>query len=1414
MNSAKIFNPLPNLWYGGTKDVEDIWVVGTDTTGTYFLGYVFMPPENWSPAEVSGLLTDFKQRPMPKVGESNKMGPEAEAVVLSVWDLFLQLPQFFENRADLMSTIDNVLELVNSGNHQQAWTALNEFQIAKQLPIIARNAQGVFSTCESLEARAVTIAEDQFRTACACHYNSKAIKGSPDSTANNSICSSASSTTSPLKYVKPWPELVCTEINSATKRLQNGQWQFCFSLRSATGLIAGQVFRDLMPHDDISSLKAMFHHVILKEPIFLTVTIVEPKSTGVTPIAVGVVNMSPVIDSVSLTTDMMMYKVADNDVKGWGRIIDTMISGGASLGYANQIHSLRVTIRTSPSMLPGNDEPFSAQSFIMDSFNPQDRIIVTSGNFILTSEDQRGPYWVEIVPSEGVKSIPAVSRSFPVKNGQALGQTVQICGNIINGTLHFKVYNKTSLLFTGTSAIKSLQDGNNTVALTCRGMFAGYIKLSVRTLISNISYQPTVDKLLNGGVGVAAIPLLSQSTLTQFYRPLLSRVLQSFEDPAQTKDAMASLAAMCEVSDRVGYLMKLFFVMEQTTRPDLLDSILNTYTEMLDKCPKTIHKNMPALLQWLVPQSEPLACTINLLEEKAVAFATEGPKDLVLAFLKTFVPLLTSLQPITPISQLGAFFDSIVASIRAREDGLLSDQLYSLLAEISFTKILFVGNLWVRVLGYTKPAWISDDLPTLLRLATLLKNIAQFQDPQFDHSSYLVPLVLSLMSRLIEKPAVCVGGGALFTTEIDPTRCDADLRGLLVCELTLVLGLLLERGEAVNMNEHYEVRQKCLDALRVVTHLVEAPVFPKRWISLYALQIRIAGLCLVYAQHLLPILPTTPTEAELTDTDIYATFLMICARLCSLRITTPDLLYPAEETAVRGILGHTFGDCLNSFCEVWDRLGTYDTSECANGYQVVMINSSRSIIQHLAQCLLLYSDRDSREKIGSVLHSIIIPGYAFTDEATGHRFLSLLLSSLDNVLSSLAKSELPSPETVLNFMDALNLPDAALVTRIEVFLNLSIGYYLYENLFTAGSVLRFCGDLKLMSLFELYCTRIISIFRNNFRVHGILYLELAKLYGWHDFNVVSAMDTPCLPQQRAAGRKRKLILMAIDCFAKAKEYALAISSSKLLFPPSEELGDYRMLSDLSKKLSTLYSKAISTPELVTHYYLVTFPKHRLPLISQKRYILDGGGLRIDEIRVALQAEYSIPCFIQDFNTGQQECILVKTVTPYFANKSMPDSVIASFYEYVPLPGTTSVTNLKVEETVYHCFQTFPSISGMCLVETVRRRVLGPIEAALKAVNDKVGQFKILLGKTVERTPGFEIQLEMALSGVITAPVNGGVSQYQQFLADAEMKAACEELGKYVKHAIEIYSSAVTEDRKPQVDLFWSEFHKVFKSEVI
>lgn len=1376
------------------------------------MGYSFMPPNIWSKDEVIGRLEKFTQLSLPEITVAQSELPAKESLILTIWDWFLQLPLYFDQRANIMEIIDKVLILCPSQTSlDQALALVEEFQQAKRLPIVARTIAGTFSACRVLNKSAIMLAEDQFRAVKPdLRANSRTTRVSA---ALNSARSSASMTTSPLNHDKPWPENITLSVESARKRAQSGTWEVSFALRSYVSLLCGEVIHQLRPHESVQQLSAKFGHVVLNEPEYLCVSICEPRETGNYPVAVGVANISRLVYLGAATFEVTMYSLHPKDPDGWGRAFETITQGKTSVRYSKQVRSLKISMKLTEVTGPESKMSDASQSFLMDSFNPQNRVIVSCNNFVLTSDEPGTLYWIKITPIGNIRlnSKPnSSSRSYPVKNGQSLGHTIDLAGDLDEGVIQFTVYVKGSALYVGKSKIKGFQDGSNTVALTSNNSFVGYIKLHVRILNSTVSYQPTVDKLLNGDGNVSAISLLSQTTQVQFYWQLLDRTLKSFIENPKSRDSIAALNAMCEIGDRVGYLMQLFFNTEQIPDPGLLGCLLTTYGSFLPECNISVHRNLPRILQWLAPHSALKIEVITETVHSLANFVQSGPNYLSKEVLRNFVDIIMSFKPIVGLPKLSEYVEAVVEIVPISSDAELKRQMFFFYAQLSDTPLLSQGDLWIRLLNWTRTAWSSDDLPSLHALAIFLKNVSLTAGSLVEHTSRLVPLVFSLLPHLLEKPAVCVGD-KLFDRKMN-TKCpESEMRGLLVCEYTIVLGLFLRSEELLSAPSMVDDRF-CAAALKTIRSLIEAPVFPKSWVSLYTLQVRIAIRCIKYLRPLLPTI--NPEGCKPQDLELHSKFLTLCARICGLRLLKPALLFPAERVAVSGIVADCFDQCLGELYKVWKDLATHDTDDCATGGQIIVVNNSPTLIQELIRALLQDANPETRAKLSAILHSIILSGYHGTGDEEEQRFLAMFLGSVDNVLSVLAKVELPSPEDVLNFIDALNLPDAVFLNKLETFMNLSIGYYLYENLFTAGSVLRFCGDLKLIRLFELYCTRICSIFRENFRVHGLVYIELAKLYQWNDFTVVNAMDFPKLPQQRASGRKRKLMLMAIDCFTKVKEYMMAIAVTKELCLPAEAIKDYRSLSELSSKLHMLYGKAETTPELVTHYYLVTFPSHRLPLFSKKLYILEGGSLRIDEVRDALQSEYGITCVIRDTVDRNKDHIFVETVAPYYGSSRGFGGSIDTFYKTRPLPGSTSVLDLQVEETIFKCAQRFLLISGMSQVENVKMRVLSPVETALQAVQDKVWQFKVLLNKAVERPPGFEIQLEMALSGVITAPVNGGVALYEIFFTDPEMRQACEELGKLVKLAIEIYATAVSEKRKPQVDLFWSAFHKNFHSVII
>lgn len=166
-----------------------------------------------------------------------------------------------------------------------------------------------------------------------------------------------------------------------------------------------------------------------------------------------------------------------------------------------------------------------------------------------------------------------------------------------------------------------------------------------------------------------------------------------------------------------------------------------------------------------------------------------------------------------------------------------------------------------------------------------------------------------------------------------------------------------------------------------------------------------------------------------------------------------------------------------------------------------------------------------------------------------------------------------------------------------------------------------------------------------------------------------------------------------------------------------------------------------------------------------------------------------------------------------------------------LPGAKGVTDLWVEEYTYHTTNTFPTLMNRSEVVKVTKNKLSPLENAIRSLEVKIQELyglENMCHKTLKDhgdVTNLFSELSTNITGTISAPVNGGISQYKAFLepstskqfsADdlARLTSAFDELVAVLGRCLSLHAELLpSKELKPSHELLVRLFEENFAEEI-
>lgn len=205
-----------------------------------------------------------------------------------------------------------------------------------------------------------------------------------------------------------------------------------------------------------------------------------------------------------------------------------------------------------------------------------------------------------------------------------------------------------------------------------------------------------------------------------------------------------------------------------------------------------------------------------------------------------------------------------------------------------------------------------------------------------------------------------------------------------------------------------------------------------------------------------------------------------------------------------------------------------------------------------------------------------------------------------------------------------------------------------------------------------------------------------------------------------------------------------------------------------------------------------------------------------------------PCLsISDnYNSSDKKSSINNKVRMYIENRDL-----RTFSNSRRLPGAKGVTDLWVEEYTYHTMNTFPTLMNRSEIVKVTKSKLSPLENAIRSLQVKIQELyglENMCNKTLKDHGDVNdlfTEFSTNITGTISAPVNGGISQYKAFLEPSTSKQfstddlgrltlAFDELVAVLGRCLTLHAELLpSKDLEPSHDLLVRLFEENFAEEI-
>ncbi|QLQ79908.1 hypothetical protein HG537_0C05570 [Torulaspora globosa] len=338
-------------------------------------------------------------------------------------------------------------------------------------------------------------------------------------------------------------------------------------------------------------------------------------------------------------------------------------------------------------------------------------------------------------------------------------------------------------------------------------------------------------------------------------------------------------------------------------------------------------------------------------------------------------------------------------------------------------------------------------------------------------------------------------------------------------------------------------------------------------------------------------------------------------------------------------------------------------------------------------------------------------------------------------------------------------------------------------------------ELFHQTIYDLY----IHFLQRRDNVQAGLCLELlANTYEWNMDDFLPSLNSPPLPEQSSFARKEYLYKEAAKHFSTGLRFERALCTYRDLIAVYDRINyDLAGLAYTYGEMAKIYNELQTVDRLIPTYFKVSFSGLGFPTsIRNKSFIFEGLPfehitsmhdrlLRLYHGTTIVRSQHEMDNHFANPSMGKY--IHVVGVEPqfdlsehykksidskHFLNSKVwiyiKNRELRTFSNSVKLPGSTSVTDLWVEEITYTTSSTFPTLMNRSeVVEMITRR-LSPFQTAIRSLRVKIQElnglenmcWKVIKGRD-NSSDAFN-ELSRNLAGTIDSPVNGGFAKYRAF----------------------------------------------------
>ncbi len=795
--------------------------------------------------------------------------------------------------------------------------------------------------------------------------------------------------------------------------------------------------------------------------------------------------------------------------------------------------------------------------------------------------------------------------------------------------------------------------------------------------------------------------------------------------------------------------------------------------------------------------------------------ALVGSKTLVVQFMHTWVPELTSILSEDEILEIAVGFLNSCAEVQGK---LI---LYKLVLILNLTNMTIFTQPRVRQkLSSCTTAWIepywgikngSTQWREQVRLCCSIVS-RRANEPHGDKLALFAKAIQSYHSLSVSDQQGKDQLSLLFPTSYPfPSK---QLSNPIIFDeaLTELAALLATLASTRLPKEHtgsdIERTSMLFDCLDFILSLLSGSAFPKSWLSLYVFHHRSS---LQILEALFDIMTTDfvppPEDADDFNTELWSKYLVTLLTLVRSDTLALETFPEQKRRAVWKIAGDVREQGAILLKRSWEALGWESSIEeqkryglsRLGGFQVQYVpglvapivelclsvhEGLRNIAVKILQAMII-SEWTLNEDL-SVIQAEMIECFEilFQSKNIGESLVQkMFVNELLDLFGFLAampldpmwraiKDMIATTDELLELLAAVHSPDVTEMLRIMNTLQL----------------MNFLKDMQKEDIFIRYVHHLAQVQAklNNKTEAGLALRLHADLYTWGSTNVRPLAD-PDYPEQPSFDRKERLYFEMIQYYEEGEAWASALETYQELADQYQNSQfDFAKLARTQRSMATIYEAIAKGEWQLPRYFRVAY--HGMGFSSSlrgKQFIFEGEpGERQSAFTDRMRLLHPSAQMVTkgDLEELEGQYLQISPVSPY-RNLELPiyqqPKVAPSIREFVTSakPHTFAVTSKRhspssgvqnqwIEKTLFSTNESFPTILRRSEVIAVDVLQLSPLQTAIERTTRKTSELAALEKKTHDTDePAIRSLTDAILSSVDPSSV-GSVAQYRQLLPAA------------------------------------------------